>query len=204
LLNAHLNLLVQLNLMLRLLSRSALDAVSNPLAIKNPDGVVLRCNLAFQDLLGLPSDGILGKTVFEYLPSGDAQLHHQVDRRLIDLREPECAYQAELNIHPSKRVLDIYKTSIREGSEEIKGLVLIVTRQAFKKIEAISLDILLTARERDVLSHILQGSSQKRIGVSLGISHHTVNDHLKSIYSKLGVKSRAQAQYVAMTKFKCS
>ena len=51
----------------------------------------------------------------------------------------------------------------------------------------------ITARERDVLSMIGQGHSNKRIARSLEISPETVKSHVKHIFSKLDVATRSAA-----------
>jgi DNA-binding CsgD family transcriptional regulator len=51
----------------------------------------------------------------------------------------------------------------------------------------------LTARERDVLAMISQGLSNKRIGRALEISPETVKSHVKRIFLKLTVSTRAEA-----------
>ncbi len=53
--------------------------------------------------------------------------------------------------------------------------------------------VALTAREREVLGHLAQGVSLAEIGRRLGISPYTVGDHVKSIYRKLNISSRAEA-----------
>lgn len=51
----------------------------------------------------------------------------------------------------------------------------------------------LSEREREVLRMISGGMTSVEIGATLGISHLTVNTHVKNIYSKLQVRNRAQA-----------
>src|ERR1700761_7066054 len=51
----------------------------------------------------------------------------------------------------------------------------------------------LTARERDVLAMISQGLSNKRAARALGISPETVKSHVKRIFLKLTVSTRAEA-----------
>lgn len=57
----------------------------------------------------------------------------------------------------------------------------------------------LTAREREILSQLARGLSIAAIGQMLGISHHTVGDHVKNIYRKLNISSRAEAALKAKT-----
>jgi DNA-binding NarL/FixJ family response regulator len=51
----------------------------------------------------------------------------------------------------------------------------------------------LSERERDVLINLARGLNSADIAALLDISRHTVNDHVKSIYLKLNVSSRAEA-----------
>ena len=51
----------------------------------------------------------------------------------------------------------------------------------------------LTPREYEILGEIVAGLSNKEIEEKLVISHNTVRTHIKNLYSKLGVSSRAQA-----------
>lgn len=51
----------------------------------------------------------------------------------------------------------------------------------------------LTPREREVLSALARGITIANIGDELGISRYTVGDHVKNIYRKLNITSRAEA-----------
>ncbi|HLP98112.1 MAG TPA: response regulator transcription factor [Sideroxyarcus sp.] len=74
----------------------------------------------------------------------------------------------------ARRLLDHF----REGSEQLK---------------AVPEDILLTPREREVLVQLTRGISIADIGAVMNISRHTVGDHVKNIYRKLNISSRAEA-----------
>lgn len=51
----------------------------------------------------------------------------------------------------------------------------------------------LTKRESDVLTLIASGSSSPEVAIELKISKYTAEDHLKHIYRKLNISSRAEA-----------
>ena len=55
----------------------------------------------------------------------------------------------------------------------------------------------LSARERDVLTHLCRGLSNKHIALSLAIAPETVKAHIKRIFVKLEVCTRAQAVFRA-------
>ena len=55
----------------------------------------------------------------------------------------------------------------------------------------------LTPRERDVLSQVANGLSNKEIGGQLGISERTVKTHITNIFSKLELSDRTQAALYA-------
>lgn len=55
----------------------------------------------------------------------------------------------------------------------------------------------LTVRELEVLRLLVQGLTYAQIADQLIVSRRTVNAHATSIYSKLGVTSRAQATRMA-------
>jgi DNA-binding NarL/FixJ family response regulator len=51
----------------------------------------------------------------------------------------------------------------------------------------------LTGREIQVLRLVVDGNTNQDIGAALGISEKTVEKHLESVFSKLGVTSRVEA-----------
>lgn len=55
----------------------------------------------------------------------------------------------------------------------------------------------LTPRESEVLTYLSKGFTIKEIAALMGIKWFTVNDHIKSIYKKLNVSSRAEAAVLA-------
>ena len=55
----------------------------------------------------------------------------------------------------------------------------------------------LSEREREVLSHVIQGKLNKQIAADLGISERTVKAHRTAVTTKLGVPSVAELTRMA-------
>jgi len=58
----------------------------------------------------------------------------------------------------------------------------------------------LTAREREVLSLIVDGLGNKEIAYRLNISDRTVQFHIRSIFEKTGARTRTEAAVLALKK----
>jgi DNA-binding CsgD family transcriptional regulator len=59
-------------------------------------------------------------------------------------------------------------------------------------VSVIAAGIGLSARETEVLHHLLAGRSSVEIGRQLFLSPHTVNDHVRHVYEKAGVRGRRE------------
>jgi two-component system response regulator DesR len=67
-----------------------------------------------------------------------------------------------------------------------KGMTVFATRTGDPAAE-------LSAREREVLSLMAGGATNKEIADRLFLSPHTVKDHTSALYRKLGVRNRVEA-----------
>ena len=56
---------------------------------------------------------------------------------------------------------------------------------------------ILTARELDVLKAVTRGLSNKEVGRELGLAEVTIKLHLRSIFRKMGARSRSDAAVIA-------
>ncbi|MFF5144802.1 response regulator transcription factor [Streptomyces sp. NPDC013157] len=59
--------------------------------------------------------------------------------------------------------------------------------------EMLALGYGLTAWEREILQHVISGRSSTGIASELTLSLYTVQDHLKCIFGKFGVRSRGRS-----------
>jgi DNA-binding NarL/FixJ family response regulator len=56
----------------------------------------------------------------------------------------------------------------------------------------------LSQRERDVMQGIVLGRSNKEIGRTLGLAEVTIKLHLRNLFRKMSVKTRAEAAVKAV------
>jgi DNA-binding NarL/FixJ family response regulator len=63
----------------------------------------------------------------------------------------------------------------------------------FTQFRAPKFDYDLTDREKDVLRELIEGKTKKAMGKALYLSEHTIDTHLRNIYTKLHVHSRTEA-----------
>ncbi len=89
-------------------------------------------------------------------------------------------------------------------ADEARSIGLLVARLGDGRTKTIGLPRLManpvlrggpsnvSGREKEILSHLLGGKSNREISRELAISEKTVKNHLWKLYRKLGVKNRTQ------------
>ena len=102
------------------------------------------------------------------------------------------------NMEPSEVVDAIQRADKGETVVAPQMTAKLVTLLDSKKGKATSLINQLTAREREILSYLAKGDSNKAIAKELGISHDTVKLHVRNILSKLNLTSRVEAAVFAV------
>jgi DNA-binding NarL/FixJ family response regulator len=95
-------------------------------------------------------------------------------------------------IHEGKSFLDpaVTSTIIKEAMRKPRDAAREATLHPDEK---------LTTREFEILDLISRGLSNKDIGTKLHLSEYTVKFHVKTIFRKLGAKSRSEAVYKAVS-----
>ena len=83
--------------------------------------------------------------------------------------------------------------SVLEGSAGGSSVVLTIDRAGPAELAGLTLiGYGLTAREQDIVNLVVKGASTKAIATALFLSPHTVQDHLKAVFAKLGINSRRE------------
>jgi DNA-binding CsgD family transcriptional regulator len=70
--------------------------------------------------------------------------------------------------------------------------VTIEQTEPLERAEVYALALGLTQRESEVVRHLIAGEDTRSVARRMGVSEHTVNDHLKSAFAKSGTNSRRQ------------
>lgn len=87
--------------------------------------------------------------------------------------------------------LVLYGTRLSGGQDE-RTAVIIQPAAAHEVAPLVALAYGLSERETEVTGLCMKGQATKEIARTLGISAYTVQDHLKSIFEKTGVRSRGE------------
>ena len=95
---------------------------------------------------------------------------------------------------PAERIVEALREAVAGGAPMSPGVAKAVLGR-FVELAAPgkSSDYDLSDREREVLELMTQGLIKKEIADRLGLSFHTVNTHLRNIYTKLHVGTRGAA-----------
>ena len=89
------------------------------------------------------------------------------------------------------KIVEAIRDAAAGGSPMTPSIAAKVLR--FFQHDTHSNDYALTSREKEMLSHLVNGLSYKMIADKCSISFHTVNSHLRKIYEKLQVHSLGEA-----------
>lgn len=81
---------------------------------------------------------------------------------------------------------------VRPRPGEVKRLLVLFSRDSDQREVGAPSETLLSPRQREIARRTAQGASRHDIAAALGISPWTVHGHLKAIYSRLRISTRAE------------
>jgi DNA-binding CsgD family transcriptional regulator len=89
--------------------------------------------------------------------------------------------------------LTVHAASLQADGPDPGGVAVTLAPAGAAELEPLRLALHgLTSREREVAQLLTRGATNDEIGRALWISRHTVKDHVKAIYAKIEVASRAE------------
>ena len=149
-----------------------------PLAVVSDEGVLVYKNNVYDQTVAKGSCSFLS-TVFS-------------QTNIIKLRKTESYC---LLSQLGRRLYEITLMLANEGANESARLYLLrfsrITNKAEKTINQLN-RAGLTKRELEIATLIYQGTNTRDISEEINLSYHTVRNHIKSIYTKLGVSTRSE------------
>lgn len=128
-----------------------------------------------------PEIKVMMLTVFEDEEKIFAAIKAGADGYLLKKDSPQKVIDSIIDVH--------------EGKSSMNGIIARKVLEFFQKKPAVKKadEYSLTKREHEILELLISGLSYKEIADQCFISVQTLNSHIKNIYSKLGVHSRAEA-----------
>jgi DNA-binding NarL/FixJ family response regulator len=157
---------------------------------KEPPPQVLLCDV------GLPGmDGITGISAFKAIsPSTHVIMLtvHDDHRKVLGAI---CAgASGYLLKDSSEEAITAAIHEVLNGGAPMNGRIARLVLEAFaRQNTAPRNNYRLSAREKDILQHMVKGMIKKEIAEVMGLSYHTVNNYLRRIYDKLHVHTRGGA-----------
>lgn len=95
-------------------------------------------------------------------------------------------------------VLSVHATRLRDAHDVGAIALSIAPASSAERVSLLLAAHGLTPAQRRVAELVLQGRTTRQIMVALQISQHTVQDHLKAVFDKVGVRSRRELVAAAM------
>ncbi|MGE5469323.1 MAG: putative bifunctional diguanylate cyclase/phosphodiesterase [Bacteroidota bacterium] len=99
------------------------DTIPSPVFFKDEKGVYLGCNTAFEQYIGLPREGLIGRSVYDISPKDLADKYFATDQALF--RQPgKQSYEALVSYADgSRRDVVFYKATFNKADGSLGGLV---------------------------------------------------------------------------------
>jgi two-component system nitrate/nitrite response regulator NarL len=160
-----------------------------------PDLVVLDVSMpgctGVDVLTELGNRGLRTRVILLTASAGDHQIVEAVERGVYGLMLKDAAADTLLecmrSVSAGRRWLPSDLVEAALGREKAK-------RARTNQVETV-----LTAREREIVSLVAEGRSNKEIARHLGVSDGTVKIHLHNIYRKLEVSNRTSLSVLALS-----
>jgi PAS domain S-box-containing protein len=108
-------------------SATLLETLPNPFFYKDTQGRYLRCNQALAEMLGLPRERIIGRTVFDVAPEDLAQQNHDKDLELIKSPGKQTHESRILSPHCQKvHHVIFHKSTVTDDTGRVQGIMGVV------------------------------------------------------------------------------
>lgn len=149
-------------------------------------------------MLDLRMPGMDGLAALEKIKEHDPQIPVLMMSALETIEDVAQAYRLGANGFVSKGIsrpelLKIVRRAAAQKSAWPRSLLRRVRLMTPAREGSVIGGVWITARQREVLTHVAKGMSNEEIAEDLGVSVETVRQHMKQILAKTGSEDRTQA-----------
>ena len=102
-----------------------------------------------------------------------------------------------LKMSPAEKIFEAI-TATHQGGSVMNAQIARRVLNMFTQFAAPKWNYDLTEREKEVLQMLVDGKTKAQIGEALFLSYHTIDTHMRNIYTKLHVHSRSDAVVKAL------
>ncbi len=100
-----------------------MDSIPNPMFYKDTRGVYLGCNKAYESLLRLPREEIIGRSIAEIAGYGRARIHIEKDREILE-KGGIFTYETDILLNDgTTHSVIVYKTTYNTIDGAVAGLI---------------------------------------------------------------------------------
>jgi DNA-binding CsgD family transcriptional regulator len=174
--------------------RAALDATTSSVLLFDGRGDIVYANPPADRLLSLQTeDELLAETEGEARQPLFTLLGTLVERVSASPR-PTAVWKGRLRTDDG-RIMACEVTHLPREEARADAVVILlqpIGAEPEIMIDAFSSEHGLSRREHEVLQLLVEGATTAAMADSLGISPHTIRDHLKNLYRKTGTNSRSE------------
>ncbi len=100
-----------------------IETIPDLVWLKDPDGKFLACNKRFEELLGKNKEGILGKTIYDFMPQERADFFKQFDILAASKRKPVCNEETLTFADGHTEVIETIKTPLFRQDKSLLGIL---------------------------------------------------------------------------------
>ncbi len=132
-----------------------IDTIPTPVFYKNPEGLYLGCNKAFEEALGLKKDQIIGKTEDDLSPKELAEKYQQADTNLFAQRGVQSYEDSVMYKDGKKHDVIFYKATFCKADGSLGGLVGVILDISDRKRTEEALRVFIHAVSHDLRNPVL-------------------------------------------------
>ncbi|WP_243359821.1 PocR ligand-binding domain-containing protein [Fundidesulfovibrio terrae] len=156
--------------------QSIFETIPTPLFTKNKDLAYTGCNAAFEQMMGLPRERMLGSTAGSFCVPDLARVYERMDRALLDTGERQAYSTQVRSSEGGMREVQLHKALLHDASGTVTGIVGV----GFDITERIEAERELE-KSRNLIKNILESAPSAIIGVD----EHGVVNHWNACASDL-------------------